>query len=185
VADDFELLDASKALAHIGQINGDRIAIVGSAGGFGVIATDYVASKSKGFGLSLASIGEPTKAKLREKVPSFASVDNPIDLTESTDQMYHEVIELMQGEESLDAISQPALPATGHDGRCGGCCRVGEKGWKPMVVCCVGEPSPAYPPSVGGEGRAHLWTSRRAVFALRCLYERGRYLRRVQEEGSI
>jgi acyl-CoA synthetase (NDP forming) len=189
VADDFELLDASKALAHIGQINGDRIAIVGSAGGFGVIATDYVASKSKGFGLSLASIGEPTKAKLREKVPSFASVDNPIDLTGVvTDQMYHEVIELMQGEESVDAILLNLLfqPPGMTVGVVDVVERWARKGRKPMVVCCVGGtfPRPILR-RLEEKGVPTYGTSRRAVFALRCLYERGRYLLRVQEEGSI
>jgi acyl-CoA synthetase (NDP forming) len=188
VADDFELLDASKALAHIGQIKGDRIAIVGSAGGFGVIATDYVASKSKGFGLSMAKIGGPTKAKLREKVPPFASVENPIDLTGVvTDQMYHEVIELMQGEESVDAILLNLLfqPPGMTVGVVDVVERWARKGKKPMVVCCVGGtfPRPILR-RLEEKGVPTYGTSRRAVFALRCLYERGRYLQRTKEEGT-
>jgi len=188
VADDFELLDASKALAHIGKIKGDRIAIVGSAGGFGVIATDYVASKSKGFGLSMASISGPTKVKLREKVPPFASVENPIDLTGVvTDQMYHEVIELIQGEESVDAILLNLLfqPPGMTVGVVDVVERWARKGRKPMVVCCVGGtfPRPILR-RLEEKGVPTYGTSRRAVFALRCLYERGRYLQRTKVEGT-
>jgi acyl-CoA synthetase (NDP forming) len=186
VADDFELLDAAKALAHIGHINGDRIAIVGSAGGFGVIATDYIASKSKGFGLRMATIGEPTKARLREKVPPFASVENPVDLTGVvTDQMYHEVIELMQGEDNVDAILLNLLfqPPGMTVGVVDVVERWARKGKKPMVVCCVGGtfPRPILR-RLEEKGVPTYGTSRRAAFALRCLYERGLYLRRAKEQ---
>jgi acetate---CoA ligase (ADP-forming) len=188
VADDFELLDAAKALAHIGQIKGDRIAIVGSAGGFGVIATDYVASKSKGFGLRMATIGEETKARLREKVPPFASVDNPVDLTGVVnDQMYHEVIEIIQAEESVDAILLNLLfqPPGMTVGVVDVVERWARKGRKPMVVCCVGGsfPRPILR-RLEEKGVPTYGTMRRAVFALRCLYERGQYLRRIKEEGT-
>ncbi|MEM0449735.1 MAG: CoA-binding protein, partial [Methanomassiliicoccales archaeon] len=105
VADEYELVDACKALADVGKISGDRIAVVGSAGGFGVIATDYICSKERGFGMRMAELSEETKNKLRRKVPPFASVDNPVDLTGVvTDQMYHDVIVLLQEEEGVDAI---------------------------------------------------------------------------------
>jgi acetate---CoA ligase (ADP-forming) len=187
VADDFELLDAAKALAHIGQIKGDRIAIVGSAGGFGVIATDYVSSKSKGFGLRMAKISEDTRAKLREKVPPFASVDNPVDLTGVVnDQMYHEVIEIVQAEESVDAILLNLLfqPPGMTVGVVDVVERWARKGRKPMVVCCVGGsfPRPILR-RLEEKGVPTYGTMRRAVFALRCLYERGQYLRRIKEEG--
>ncbi|HUL39239.1 MAG TPA: CoA-binding protein [Methanomassiliicoccales archaeon] len=188
VADDFELLDATKALAHIGHIKGDRIAIVGSAGGFGVIATDYISSKSKGFGLTMASIDAETRAKLREKVPSFASVENPIDLTGVvTDQMYHEVIELMQGEDSVDAILLNLLfqPPGMTVGVVDVVERWARKGRKPMVVCCVGGsfPRPILR-RLEEKGVPTYGTPRRAAFALRCLYERGMYLRRLKEQGE-
>jgi acyl-CoA synthetase (NDP forming) len=188
VADDFELLDAAKALAHIGQVNGDRIAIVGSAGGFGVIATDYIASKSKGFGLRMASLGEDTKARLREKVPPFASVENPVDLTGVVnDQMYHEVIELVQSAENVDAILLNLLfqPPGMTVGVVDVVERWARKGKKPMVVCCVGG---TFPRSIlrrlEEKGVPTYGTMRRAVFALRCLYDRGQYLRRIKEEGA-
>ena len=189
VADDFELLDAAKALAHIGQVNGDRIAIVGSAGGFGVIATDYIASKSKGFGLRMASLGDDTKARLRDKVPPFASVENPVDLTGVVnDQMYHEVIELVQSAENVDAILLNLLfqPPGMTVGVVDVVERWARKGKKPMVVCCVGG---TFPRSIlrrlEEKGVPTYGTMRRAVFALRCLYDRGQYLRRIKEEGAV
>lgn len=188
VADEYELIDACKALAHIGKIDGDRIAVVGSAGGFGVIATDYIASEDRGFGLRMASLSGPIKSRLREKVPPFASVENPVDLTGVvTDQMYHDVIELLQGEEGVDAILLNLLFQP--PGMTVGLVDVAEKwarrGKKPMVVCCVGG---SYPRPIlrrlEEKGVPTYGTMRRAVFALRCLRDRGRMLDRLRSERS-
>jgi acyl-CoA synthetase (NDP forming) len=188
VADEYELIDACKALAHIGKIDGDRIAVVGSAGGFGVIATDYIASKERGFGLRMAALSDPIKSKLREKVPPFASVENPVDLTGVvTDQMYHDVIELLQGEEGVDAILLNLLFQP--PGMTVGLVDVAEKwarrGRKPMVVCCVGG---SYPRPIlrrlEEKGVPTYGTMRRAIFALRCLHDRGKMLERLRSERS-
>lgn len=188
VADDYELLDASKALAHVGLIKGDRIAIIGSAGGFGVIATDYVASKNRGFGLRMARLDDLTKSRLREKVPPFASVENPVDLTGVvTDQMYHEVIEMVQEEEGVDAILLNLLfqPPGMTVGVVDVAERWARRGKKPMVVCCVGGsfPRPILR-RLEEKGVPTYGTMRRAVFALRCLYDRGRILQRLRAEGK-
>jgi acyl-CoA synthetase (NDP forming) len=182
VSDEREMLDAAKALANVTRVDGDRIAIVSSTGGFGVIATDYIESKEKGFGMRLAELSEETKARIREKVPSFASVNNPIDLTGAvTNKMYDQVLEIMEDEASADAILlilQFQPPGVDK-----GLVDVAEgwfaKGRKPLVVCCIGGSFPR--PILRNFERRGIptyTTLRRAVFALHVLSERGRYLKR-------
>jgi acyl-CoA synthetase (NDP forming) len=182
VADEREMLDAAKALANVTRVDGDRIAIVSSTGGFGVIATDYIESREKGFGMHLAELSEETKARIRQKVPSFASVNNPIDLTGAvTNRMYDQVLEIMQDEANADAILlilQFQPPGVDK-----GLVDVAEgwfaKGRKPLVVCCIGGSFPR--PILRNFERRGIptyTTLRRAVFALKVLSERGDYLRR-------
>lgn len=188
VMDEQELLDAAKALANLDHIKGDRIAIIGSAGGFGVIATDYVASRTNGFGLKMASLSEETKSSLREKIPYFASVENPVDLTGVvTDQMYYEVLEIIQRDKGVDAVllnllfQPPSMTM--------GLLDIAEKwargGRKPLVVCSVSGNFPRPILRRLEEKGVPTYTSlKRGVFALRCLYDRGRFLERVRQEAK-
>lgn len=185
--DEQELLDASKALANLDHIKGDRIAIIGSAGGFGVIATDYVASKTNGFGMRMAALSEETKDRLREKIPYFASVENPVDLTGVvTDQMYYEVLEIIQRDRGVDAVllnllfQPPSMTM--------GLLDVAEKwargGKKPLVVCSVSGNFPRPILRRLEEKGVPTYTSlKRGVFALHCLHERGRFLERTRNEA--
>jgi len=188
VADEQEMLDASKALANVGHIEGDRIAIIGSAGGFGVIATDYVASKTNGFGLHMAKLSEDTKRRLGEKIPYFATVDNPVDLTGVvTDDMYDDVLEIIQDDDNVDAILLNLLFQP--PGMTVGVVDVAEKwaksGKKPLVICCIGGNFPRPILRRLEEREIATYTSlRRAVFALRCLYDRGKFLERVYLEAK-
>ena len=187
VGDDFELLDAAKALASIDRIEGDRIVVIGSAGGYGVIATDYVSSKTRGFGMRMARLSDLTRLRIRESVPPFASAENPIDLTGlATDQMYDEVIEGVQGDQGVDAILLNLLfqPPGMTVGVLSSVERWARRGSKPMVVCGVGGafPRPMLK-RLEEKGVPTYATIRRAAFALHCLYQRGSYLRRRGEDG--
>jgi acyl-CoA synthetase (NDP forming) len=54
------------------------------------------------------------------------------------------------------------------------------EGSKPMVVCCVGGSFPVpFMRRLDGEDIPTYGTIKRAVFALRCLRDRGKFLRRV------
>jgi len=103
--DEEELIDVAKALAYIDQIKGDRICVVASAGGFGVIASDLVESYEHGAGLRMASLSGKTMKGLQEIVPWYSSVKNPVDLTSSvTDEMYDAVLEILQADQGVDGI---------------------------------------------------------------------------------
>lgn len=71
-----ELFECARAFANQPLPRGHRTAIVTNAGGPGIMATDACIR----YGLELASLSPRTKEKLRDSLPSEASVENPIDI---------------------------------------------------------------------------------------------------------
>ena len=95
-----ELHDVSAALSVLKPPKGNNIVIISDAGGPGVIATDAISS----LGLKLAKLSDKAKNKLQSFLPSFASVQNPIDMTFTRDEgLYYRCIEVLQDEE-VDAV---------------------------------------------------------------------------------
>jgi len=86
VYDEEELMDAAKALSFARSIEGDRICVVASAGGYGVIASDFVESRERGAGLCMARLSEETRSELRTAVPEFSSMDNPVHFAEGPER---------------------------------------------------------------------------------------------------
>lgn len=182
--DEEELIDISKALAYADHIAGDRICVVASAGGYGVIASDYVESKERGAGLKMAELSEGTKAKLREVVPEFSSIHNPVDLTAGvTDEMYESVLRALQADAGTDGIMmslelQPpnitrrlieiAEQRSSSDGAKIVISAFGGEYTATMLKEFEKRRIPAYPT---------IW---RAVRALRALADRGCYLERIK-----
>lgn len=186
--DEEEIIDTAKALSFAVGIGGDRICVVASAGGYGVIATDFVESRERGAGLRMAELSEKTKAALRDVVPEFSSISNPVDLTAGvTDEMYDAVLGILQGDPGIDGVMMslelqpPNITAKLMD--------VAESrsrsGGAPIVVSAFGGERtasmvrelekrrvPAYPT---------IW---RAVRALRALSERGAYLKRIKTRSE-
>jgi acyl-CoA synthetase (NDP forming) len=186
VEDDHELLDVSKALSCLDHVKGNRIAIVGSGGGYGVVATDYVTFEANGFGLRLAPLSEETKLSLRKLSPYFASVDNPVDLTGGvTNKMYDDVLAVLNKEKEIDAIllillfQPPGMTIEMVD--------VAEKwaknGTKPTVICCTGGGfSRPILQRLNERGIPAYGSIKRSVHALGCLWERGRFLDRIEKK---
>ena len=71
-----ELFDWARALAWQPLPNGNKVAVLTNAGGPAIIAVDIL-EKS---GLQLALITEETKKYLHTRLPSAASVNNPVDV---------------------------------------------------------------------------------------------------------
>ena len=95
-----ELYDISSAISILGPLKGNKIAIISDAGGPGVIATDAISS----LGLKLAKLSEKTKNILRSFLPSFASVQNPVDMTFTREEnLYYRCIEVLKDDE-VDVI---------------------------------------------------------------------------------
>ncbi len=96
-----ELYDAAKALATMPKLTGNRVCIVTSSGGAGVLATDA----GYEVGLALAQPSEATMDDLRGKLPSYCSVRNPMDLTgDATAGMYETVVRRATEDPAVDAF---------------------------------------------------------------------------------
>jgi acyl-CoA synthetase (NDP forming) len=103
--DEEELIDVAKALSLVGELNGDRICVVASAGGYGVIASDFVESDEHGVSMRMAELSAETRAALERLVPGYTSVTNPVDLTaQVTDEMYDSVLGVLQSDPNIDCI---------------------------------------------------------------------------------
>ncbi len=77
VRDIDDLIDICKVLAARKLPAGNRVAIITTSGGAGVLLADRCIEE----GLAVPQLAEATVAGLREFVPAFASVANPLDLT--------------------------------------------------------------------------------------------------------
>lgn len=180
--DEEELIDLAKALAYVDHIDGDRICVVASAGGFGVIGADYVESREHGAGLTMARLSQETHDSIRKVVPSYSSVSNPVDLSAIvTDEMYEVVLTGLQADPGVDGImmSLELQPPNITKKLVDVAERRSRSKGARIVICAFGGPHtpnllrelekrtvPAYPT---------IW---RATRALAALSERGRYLRR-------
>ncbi|MDD3872827.1 MAG: acetate--CoA ligase family protein [Methanosarcina sp.] len=74
-----ELKDACKVLNRYPLVEGKRVLIITDGGGIGI----SIADACEEAGLRVPEIASETVAELKEKLPAFASVRNPVDLTGS------------------------------------------------------------------------------------------------------
>lgn len=182
--DEEELMDYAKALAYVGSIQGDRVCVVASAGGYGVIATDLVESKDHGAGMRMARLSVRTRAAIERLIPDYGSARNPVDLTAGvTDNMYEKVLDALQADRNIDGIMmslelQPPLitrrliditeKRSARESAPIIVCGFGGRATAELLRELEGRRVPAYPT---------LWRSARA---LRILADRGAYLERAK-----
>lgn len=103
--DDEELLDFVNVMMLMPPANGRRVAYVGSAGGSGVMASDYIESRERGVGLEMAELSAETQEELKEVLQSFAPVGNPVDLTASSSPMsYENAMRIVAADPGVDII---------------------------------------------------------------------------------
>lgn len=100
-----ELVDYGRALAYQKPLKGNRLAILTTAGGAGVVTTDYVSASINGIGLKMAELKQETKQQIKSIIAPFASAENPIDLTASGgDQQYNNILKLLNRDDNVDGI---------------------------------------------------------------------------------
>ena len=96
-----ELFDVAEVLAHQPLPAGRRVAIVGNAGGPGVLAADACISR----GLEVPELSADLQAKLAGLLPTGASLRNPVDLAAgaSAQSFFDALVAIMSGDE-VDAV---------------------------------------------------------------------------------
>jgi acetyl coenzyme A synthetase (ADP forming)-like protein len=111
--DETELMDYAKVLAYSKLMNGNRIAILTTAGGVGVISTDQISDLDLNPPMQMAKLAEDTKSDVRGTIVPFGSAENPIDLTaDGSVEDYDRVLDIVIRDQGVDAVLVYALPQT-------------------------------------------------------------------------
>jgi acyl-CoA synthetase (NDP forming) len=99
-ANDIEsLYDMSKALASLQMMGGNRLMVITSSGGSGILAVD----NAEMHGLFVPSLPVGTVEKLRQaEIPPNATLANPLDLTVATAQEYKNALQVLVQEDLAD-----------------------------------------------------------------------------------
>ena len=107
-----QLFDYGRVLAGQEPPDGDRVAVVTNAGGPGVLAADSVAESS----LTLASLDEATRTRLRDVLPATATPRNPVDIVGDADlDRFRETLAAVADAPDVDALVVIACPTAVFD----------------------------------------------------------------------
>lgn len=115
VADANELADRAHALLSPRKPKGNRVAVVTLSGGAGVLMADHCAPA----GLALPELSPATLARLKEILPPYAGLNNPIDLTGNIAARQENMIESLQlivNDPRVDMMSVCLAAASGLAG---------------------------------------------------------------------
>ena len=96
-----ELFDVADVLKHQPLPQGKGVAIIGNAGGPGVLAADAC----EGYGLSVPELSAETQDRLRSVLSPGAAVANPVDcIASATAEQYRQALEIVLADEAVDAL---------------------------------------------------------------------------------
>jgi acetyl coenzyme A synthetase (ADP forming)-like protein len=130
-----ELFDWARALAWCPPMRGPNVAILTNAGGPGVIAADAVEE----YGMTMATLRDGTTNALREALTASASVANPVDmLASATPSQYRRCLELLLGDESVDAVLVILPPPPRYPAEQVAASLASVRKTKPVVVALMG-----------------------------------------------
>jgi acetyl coenzyme A synthetase (ADP forming)-like protein len=132
-----EMFDVVQVLAAQPIPQGRRVAIVGNAGGPGILAADACEAA----GLQVPELSKATQSELRTFLPTGAGVSNPVDLVASASSSdYERALRLTLADESIDAVLAIFVPplVTDADDVAAAIARAAQPADKPVVASFVG-----------------------------------------------
>jgi acetyl coenzyme A synthetase (ADP forming)-like protein len=95
-----ELFDFAKIFVQP-KCSGDRVAVITNGGGNGVLAVDSIEKE----GLKLASFSKETNDALKDIVPQYTTVRNPLDLVGDADSSrYERALNIVMRDPNVDAV---------------------------------------------------------------------------------
>ncbi|MCL4341751.1 MAG: CoA-binding protein [Candidatus Thermoplasmatota archaeon] len=107
-----ELMDFVRTLSYSRKASGNRVAVVTSAGGVGVVTADLI-SMPKHPDLRMADLSDSTIRKIRTMIVPFGSAMNPVDITaDGSVNQIDKVLSVLNDAEEVDIIVLYALPQT-------------------------------------------------------------------------
>ena len=102
-----DLFDVAQVVGRQPLPAGHRVAIVGNAGGPGILAADACETA----GLHVAELSAATQAELRSFLPSAAGLANPVDMVASaTGDDYLRTLRLVLADDDVDAVIAIFVP---------------------------------------------------------------------------
>lgn len=102
-----ELFDVALVLAHQPLPRGNRVAVISNAGGPAELTTGACLAN----GLRVPPLSAPVAAGLRTRLPTDASVGNPVDLTPSaTGAHYRDAVAAALSDDAIDAVVVMFMP---------------------------------------------------------------------------
>ncbi len=105
-----ELFDVAGVLVDQPLPRGRRMAVVGNAGGPGVLAADACGA----FGLSVPELSSAVQGELRARLPTWAGLSNPIDLIASaTPDTYRQCLDVLLASGEVDGVVVIFTPPLG------------------------------------------------------------------------
>jgi acyl-CoA synthetase (NDP forming)/L-amino acid N-acyltransferase YncA len=159
-----DLLDAARMLTDQPLPTGDRLAIVGNAGGLNVLAADA----AEPGGLRVPSLSPPVRERLAQLMPGAASTDNPLDLgAGASPAAFAGAAAAIAESGEVDALLQVVIATRANDPAAilAGLSRVtDEHPDLTAAVVLVGADDP--PPTIGKRGVPVFALPERAVAAL-------------------
>jgi len=113
VTDVADLGDYAKAFEAKRLPGSNRIAVVTLSGGAGILITDACSER----GMTLPPLSPQTLAMLEPIVPSFASLNNPVDLTAgilAEPKIFADALQIIADDPGIDSIAIMAAAASGE-----------------------------------------------------------------------
>lgn len=158
-----ELLDVARVLESQPLPAGSGVAIVGTSGAPGTLASAACPTA----GLEVVALSAATQAALDVLLDRTRSVSNPLDLVAPTDhRVYRRAVDIVLGDAMVDAAIVLCTPApfVDADELVGELATVADDHGKPVIPCLVGWPAP--PAGSTGPTVPAFSTPERAVRAL-------------------
>jgi acetate---CoA ligase (ADP-forming) len=184
VFDDEELCDAAKTLSGLPPAQGNRVAILTPAGGYGVMGADHVEMTRGGTRLEMAKLSNKTQEQICKASFSFASCRNPVDLTAgANDRMIGDALSAIIDDDGVDIVICTAFfsPPSITDGLVESIASRARDSQKPVIVFTQYGPfTDSYLRQFHREGIVGFPSIRRAVRAAGFLVERAGILQSIR-----
>ena len=179
-----ELFDFGAMLASGDPPETDGVAVVTNAGGPGVLATDAIGSS----GLELASFDAETRDRLRNVLPSTATVSNPVDVIgDAPAERFADALDAVLSDPAVGSAAVIACPSAvlSFDRLAEILADRRREEGVPLAVCLMGGSSAAAPSETLAAVRTPTYFDpARAIRSLDALYQYRRIRERTYEPPS-
>lgn len=166
-----ELFDYARTFARLPKPKGKRIQIITDGGGYGILTADSIELN----GMKLAEMSPESIEKIKAKMPSYAIIKNPMDLTgDATNERYETAIQQALLDEKVDMVIVIILyqVPTLNSSIVPTIAKLNRKKIKPLIVISVGGSySDLHKRALEKEGVINFSYPNEAVKSLKVLHE--------------